>query len=85
MNNNLYSIVRFKYNDSDRQMFVTEENERYIAGYQLTNNDVQKYFKNLSEAFNSEDEKIIKEEIVKFSSYLQFKKYLKEKIERWYD
>jgi len=65
-------------------MFVTEENDVHIAGYQLSTDDVSKCLDDMRNAFGSGDEKTIMEANKRYKGTYLFKKYLKEKVQKWY-
>lgn len=84
MISHLYDLCKFKYHDIDRCMFVTEENDRYIAGYQISEDDVSKCLDDMRSTFGSGDEKTITETNKRYKGTYLFKKYLKEKVQKWY-
>lgn len=89
-------LIDFKYNDKRRVLFLTEQNDFLICGYELVNDNHNlifdnklwlPYFKAFNLAIKNKDDnmiKILKEGLNNLEIIIPFKKYKKDKVQQWY-
>jgi len=87
MNMQLKSLWTFHYNDKERWLFVTEQSDSHIAGFEIPKHSlgVSSQLEDIYQLL-TEDQKSFHEELTRFKDdfkgLIAFKRYLKEKIKK---